>query len=127
MILNTFVHVCQFFKVEGCLDVDNASKLVRTMSGDKMISAIKENIFGFMYSKVHIFFPEKVVDNELAWLLKHVFIYSLDKVASNVCFICVFYIRNQTLLKLNGLDLNLANIMSHGTPLKLSQTKLNYN
>ena len=103
VVENTFVQVCQLLKVEGCLDVESASKLVRIMARDQMRSAMKENLYGFRYSKPHIF-SEKAVENELAWLLKHVFISGLDKATSTACFICVFHIRNQALLRLNGPD-----------------------
>ena len=103
VVVNIFIHVCQLLKVEGCLDVESASKLVRTISRDKLISTMKENLYGFRYSKPCIF-SEKTVDNELTWILKHMFIFSLDKAASNACFICIFHIRHQALLRLNGPD-----------------------
>ena len=103
VVVDTFIQVCQLLKVEGCLDVGNASKLVRIMARDKLISAMKENLFGFRYSKPHLF-SDKAVDNELTWLLNHVFISGLDKAASNACFICKLHIRNQALVRLNGPD-----------------------
>jgi hypothetical protein len=71
------------------------------MTRDKLVAAMKENLYGFRYSKPYIF-SDKTVDNELKWLLKHMFISGLDKAASNACFICIFHIRHQTLLRLNG-------------------------
>jgi hypothetical protein len=89
--------------VEGCLDVKSASKLVRTMTRDKLIAAMKKNLYGFRYSKPYIF-SDKIVNNEPKWLLKDMFISDLDKAASNVCFICISHIRHQTLLRLNSPD-----------------------
>ena len=103
VVMNTFVQVCQLLKLEGFLDLEVASKFVRILARDKMISAMKENLYGFRYSKPHIF-SEKAVDNELTWLLKHVFISGLDKATSTACFICIFHIRKQALLRLNGPD-----------------------
>ena len=103
VVVDTFLQVCQLLKAEGCLDVDKASKMVRMMSRDKLLSAMKENRFGFRYSKPYLF-SDKAVDNELTWLLKNVFISGLDKAASNACFICIHHIRNQALLRLNSLD-----------------------
>jgi hypothetical protein len=101
VVVNTFVQVCQLLKVKECLDVESASKLVRTIARDKLIAAMNENLYGFRYSKPYIF-SDKTVDNELTWLLKHMFISGLDKATSNACFICIFHIKHQTLLRLNG-------------------------
>lgn len=93
VVIKIFIHICQVFGVEGCINVDTASKLVRTMTREKLILAMKENLYGFRYSKPHIF-SDKIVNNERAWLEKHMFIHGLDKAISNVCFVCIFYIRN---------------------------------
>ena len=103
VVVDTFVQVCQLLKAEGYLDVDNASKLVRVMTREKLLVAMKENLYGLRYSKPYIF-SDKAVNDELTWLLKHVFVSGLDKAASNACFICISHIRNQALLRLNGPD-----------------------
>lgn len=56
-----------------------------------------------MYFKLYFFF-DKSVENELSWLLKHVFISGLDKTTNNVCFINISHIKHQALPRLNSLD-----------------------
>jgi hypothetical protein len=103
VIADTFGQVCQLLQVDEYFNVEGASRMVRTMSRDKLLSAMRENLFGFRYSKPYLF-SDKAVDNELSWLLKHVFISGLDKASSNACFICIHHIRHQALLRLNSLD-----------------------
>ena len=103
IVVDTFGHVCHLLKVDELIDMELASKMVRVRSRDKLVSIMKENIFGFRYSKPYLF-SEKTVKNKLSWLLKHVFILGLDKTTSNACFICISHIRNQALLRLNNPD-----------------------
>ena len=106
VVMDTFGHVCQLLKVDELIDVDMVFKVVRAKARDKVISTMRENLFGFRYSKPYLF-SERTVENELSWLLKHIFISSLDKATSNACFICISHIRNQALLRLNSLDFEL--------------------
>ena len=101
--MDTFTQVCQLLKVDALIDMDGASKVVRTKARDKVISAMRENLYGFRYSKPYLF-SEKAVESELSWLLKHIFISGLDKATSNACFICIAHIRDQALLRLNSPD-----------------------
>ena len=103
VIVDIFGQVCHLLKTNELIDMEVASKMVHASSRDKMTSAMKDNLFGFMDSKSYLF-SEKAVENELSWLLKHFFISGIDKATSNVCFICISHIRNQTLLRLNSLD-----------------------
>ena len=103
VVVDTFVQVCQVLKLGGCLDISSATKMVRTRCKDILMSAAKSNMYGFRYSKPYLF-SEKSVENELTWLLKHVFISGLDKAANNACFICISHIRYQALARLNGPD-----------------------
>ena len=103
VVVDTFVQVCQVLRLGGCLDINSATRMVRTKCKDILISALKANLYGFRYSKPHIF-SDKDVNNELSWILKHVFISGLDKAANNACFICIHHIRYQALARLNGLD-----------------------
>ena len=103
VVVDTFVQVCQVLRLGGCLDINSATRMVRTKCKDILISALKANLYGFRYSKSYIF-SDKDVNNELSWILKHVFISGLDKAANNACFICIHHIRYQTLVRLNGPD-----------------------
>ena len=103
VIVDTFGHVCHLLKADELIDMELESKRVRVRSRDKLVSAMKDNIFGFRYSKPYLF-SEKTVENELSWLLKHFFISGLDKTTSNACFICISHVRNQALLRLNSPD-----------------------
>ena len=103
VVMDSFGQVCSLLRVDELIDMDLASKMVRAKTKDKLVSAMKENLFGFRYSKPYLF-SEKTVVSELSWLLKHVFISGLDKATSNACFICISHIRNQALLRLSSPD-----------------------
>ena len=104
VVVDTFGHVCLLLKVDELIDVDMAFEVVRAKSRDKLVSAMRENFFGFRYLKPYLLF-EKTVESELSWLLKHIFISGLDKVTSNACFICISHIRTQALARFNSHDL----------------------
>lgn len=40
--------------------------------------------------------------NELTWIQQYLFIAGLDKAATNASFICIFHLRAQALLRLQG-------------------------
>ena len=103
VIMDTFGQVCQLLKVDELINVDMISKVVYTKARDKVISAMRENLYGFRYSKPYLF-SERSVESELSWLLKHLFISGIDKATNNASFICVSHIRNQALLRLNSPD-----------------------
>ena len=103
VIMDIFLQVYQVLKLEGCLDVHSATKMVRTRCKETLTSAFKSNLFGFKYSKPSLL-CDKSVDNELTWILKHVFIFGLAKAANNACFICISHIRYQALARLNRPD-----------------------
>jgi hypothetical protein len=103
VVVDTFGQVCHLLKADELISMEMASKMVRAKTRDKLVSAMKENLFGFRYSKPYLF-SEKAVESELSWMLKHVFISGLDKATSNACFICISHIRNQALLRLNSPD-----------------------
>ena len=44
------------------------------------------------------------IQNEIEWLLQHLYCAGLDKVANNACFICIKHIRFQVLERLMGQD-----------------------
>ena len=103
VIVDAFGQVCQILRVDEIINVELASNMVRAMARDKLLSAMKGNLFGFRYSKPYLF-SEKAVEDELSWLLKHVFISGLDKATSNASFICIAHIRTQAMLRLNSPD-----------------------
>lgn len=66
-----------------------------------LLETSKLNKFGFGYSQPFLF-DDKVVNNELDWLLSHIYILGLDKASNSACFICVDHTRKQTLERLNN-------------------------
>ena len=68
-----------------------------------LLEAYKLNKFGFGYSQPYLF-SIKAVNDEMTWLLKHVFISGLDKASNNAYFICISHIRQQALERLNSID-----------------------
>ena len=103
VIHDTFLQVCQVLNVEHMLDMDVATKEVRQRSKRILLEAYKINKFGFRYSQPYLF-TVKAVNDELNWLLKHVFISGLDKASNNACFICIEHIRKQALERLSSRD-----------------------
>ena len=103
VIYDTFIKVCQLLNVEHMLDMDMATKEVRHRSKTILLEAYKSNKFGFRYSQPFLF-TVNAVNNEINWLLKHVYISGLDKASNNACFICISHIREQALERLSSRD-----------------------
>ena len=103
VIYDTFLQVCQVLNVEQLLDMNEATKEVRQRSKGILLDAYKLNKFGFRYSQPYLF-TIKNVNDELNWLLKHVYVSGLDKASNNACFICISHIRKQALDRLSSKD-----------------------
>ena len=103
VVFDAFLQVCQVLNVEHLVDMEMACKEVRTRCRLILLEASKLNKFGFRYSQPFLF-DDKVVLNELEWLLSHVYISGLDKASNNACFICVDHIRKQALERLSSPD-----------------------
>ena len=103
VVFNTFIQVCQVLNIGHLVDMEMAGKEVRTRCRLMLLEASKLNKFGFRYSQPFLF-DDKVVNNELNWLLEHLYISGLDKASNNACFICVEHIRKQALERLNSPD-----------------------
>lgn len=85
------------------VNMDLAIKDVRHRCRNLLLEAYKQNKFGFMYSQTYLI-ADKAVNDELEWLLNHVYISGLDKTSNNVCFICVDHIKKQVYKRLNSPD-----------------------
>ena len=103
VVFDAFLQVCQVLNIEHLMDMEKAGKKIRTRCRLILLEASKLNKFGFKYSQPFLF-NDNVVNNELNWLLEHVYISGLDKASNNACFICVDHIRRQTLERLNSPD-----------------------
>ena len=101
VVFDAFLQVCQVLKVEHLVDMEIACKEVCNICRLILLEASKLNKFGYMYSQPFLF-DDKVVNNELNWLLEHVYISGLDKASNNACFICVYHIRKQALERSNS-------------------------
>ena len=103
VVHDTFLQVCEVLNITHIVDMDMAIKEVRHKCRILLFEAYKQNKFGFRYSQTYLF-ADKAVNDELEWLLNHVYISGLDKASNNVCFICVDHIRKQTYQRLNSPD-----------------------
>ena len=103
VVCDTFLQVCQVLNVSHMVDMEQACKEVRVRCRTILFEACKQNKYGFRYSQPYLF-SERVVNDELSWILKHVYISGLDKASNNACFICVSHIRMQALNRLNSPD-----------------------
>ena len=103
VVFDAFLQVCQVLDIEHLVDMELAGKEVRTRCRLRLLEASKQNRFGFKYSQSFLF-DDKTVNNELNWLIEHVYISGLDKASNNACFICVDHIRKQALERLNSPD-----------------------
>ena len=92
VILDTFLQVCHVLNTEHLLDMNEATKEIQMRSKKILLEAYKLNKFGFKYSQPYLF-SIKAVNDEITWLLKHLFISGLDKASNNACFICISHIR----------------------------------
>lgn len=103
VVYDTFLQVCQVLNITHMVNMEQACMEVRERCRIILLEAYKQNKFGFRYSQPYLF-SEKVVNDELSWFLKHVYISGLDKATNNACFICVNHIRIQALKRLNSPD-----------------------
>jgi hypothetical protein len=71
---------------------------------DTIKHAMKRNISGFRFSGQFLL-DIKPVQNEIEWLLQHLYCSGLDKATNNACFVCIKHIRLQALERLSGQDL----------------------
>ena len=103
VVNDTFLQVCEMLNITQIVDMDAATKEVRHKCRNLLLEAYKQNKFGFRYSQTYLF-ADKAVNDELEWLLNHVYISGLDKASNNACFICVDHIRKQAFQRLNSPD-----------------------
>ena len=103
VVFDAFLQICQVLDIMHLVDIELACKEVRTRCRLILLEASKQNKFGFRYSQTFLF-DDKIVNNELNWLIEHVYISGLDKASNNACFICVDHIRKQALERLNNQD-----------------------
>jgi hypothetical protein len=103
VVFDTFLQVCEVLNITHMVDMEIATKEVRNGCRKILLEAYKINKFGFRYSQTYLF-EDKHVNDELEWLLNHVYISGLDKASNNACFICIDHIRKQAYQRLNSLD-----------------------
>jgi hypothetical protein len=103
VVFDVFLQICQVLNIEHLVDMEMAEMEVRSKCRRILLEASKLNKFGFRYSQSFLF-NDNIVNNELNWLLEHIYISKLDKASNNVCFIYMDHIRRQTLEILNSLD-----------------------
>ena len=103
VVHDTFLQVCEVLNITHIVDMDIAIKEVRYKCKNLLLEAYKQNKFGFRYSQTYLF-ADKAVNDELEWLLNHVYISGLDKASNNACFICVDHIRKQAYQRLSSPD-----------------------
>jgi hypothetical protein len=85
------------------LDLEAASILTSKICTEKLRAASRAKKFGFNTSSPALF-SIPAVNNELDWLLNHLFISGLDKAANNASFMCIRHIRLQAYQRLMGPD-----------------------
>jgi hypothetical protein len=85
------------------LDLPQATAFLKQSSLSRLRFASRINKFGFKSSEPFIF-SIPAVNNEVEWLLSHLFISGLDKASQNACFLCIRHIRMQAYDRLMGTD-----------------------
>jgi hypothetical protein len=45
VVMDTFMQICQVLRLEGCLDINSATKMVRTRCKEILMSAFKSNLW----------------------------------------------------------------------------------
>jgi hypothetical protein len=74
VVFDDFLQVCQILNIEHLVDMEMARIEVRSRCRRILLEASKLNKFGFMYSQPFLF-NDNIVNNELNWLLEHIYIY----------------------------------------------------
>ena len=103
VVHDTFLQVCEVLNITHLVDMGIAIKEVRNRCRMILLEAYKQNKFGFRYSQTYLF-SDKKVNDELEWLLNHVYVSGLDKASNNACFICIDHIRKQAYQRFNSPD-----------------------
>ena len=85
------------------LALHEASAYCKQLCVDKLYSASRSNRFGFKSSGPALF-SHTAVNDELKWLLTHLYVSGLDKASNNPCFICIKHIRLQAFHRLSSED-----------------------
>jgi hypothetical protein len=83
--------------------INEARSCLHRISLHMLKTANRTNKYGFQQSGQFLL-DLPFVQNELQWLLEHLFCAGLDKAANNASFICIKHIRLQALERLMGPD-----------------------
>jgi hypothetical protein len=83
--------------------VEEARKYLHSTCLSILKTSSRENKNGFRFSGSYIF-DILAIKNEVQWLLQHLYCSGLDKVANNICLICIKHIRLMALERLMGMD-----------------------
>lgn len=85
------------------MNFNEASELFRQLCSDKLHEASATNRFGLKHSGLALF-SLPAVNNELKWLLSHMYVSGIDKANNNPCFMCIRHIRLQAFNRLSSDD-----------------------
>lgn len=70
------------------MDFHTTTKYLKQLCLEWLQTAAKANRFGFRSSGPYLF-TIPAVNNELQWLLSHLYVSGLDKASNNACFMCI--------------------------------------
>ena len=104
VIMDAFTQLCEILGLtKQSFPMTEARLYLHSTCLDILKVASKTNKFGFRCTGEFIL-DNPVVQNEINWLLSHLFCAGLDKAANNACFLCIRHIRLQALERLMGND-----------------------
>jgi hypothetical protein len=104
VVIDTFMQLFMILNLSSFgLDLQMACSCLRDLCLSKLRQAAKLNKFGFKFFGPYLF-EIPTVNNELDWLLKHLYVAGLDKASNNACLMCICHIRLQAFQRLMGLD-----------------------
>ena len=103
-ILDGFSQLEQIFRLgQQGFPLDSAMAWIRNTCLDQLKACSRTNQFGFRHSEKDLM-QDDVANNEIEWLLQHLYCSGLDKAANNAIFICIKHMRFMALERLSGPD-----------------------
>lgn len=101
---DAFIQLCLILNLtEHNFPINEATQRIQNLCLSTLKASSKMNKLGIRNSAKYLL-DIPAVQNEINWLLKHLYCVGLDKASNNASFICIQHIRLQALERLNGND-----------------------
>lgn len=104
VIMDAYEHLCNILSLaQNGFSIEATRKKLHGTCLNTLKAAMKSNKSGFCFFG-RFLSDIQLVQNEVEWLLQHLYCSGLDKAANNACFIGIKHIRLQALEQFTSLD-----------------------